>query len=580
MKTLPVFSVLTAALTALCLTLPVFSPSAFSQQDATAKLKPVLTLKVASLKTIAATGTKIAELADAKAQWNEMLAQIEALEGINIDNPLWLILRSDGNEIKAPILYLPIDNFDKINVPGAEALKSDLKDDGKGNLRINTPLGLFVAVKKKGAYVVTLQEYVKDLPDDPNTLIAGLEKYLLGIKIDFENTSAQSIENSLALIQMFAMMSAPNSGEGIDQAVKSIMQLHKEFASMTFGLTFNTGNADTEVVVDVVPREGSSMAKQIQEESKFKSPFNGFTFNDRDTVFSINMVRYIDEEVLKTFDEGFSTFSDALLNQLEENGDVEEDTLKFVEDYLALIKETGAAVFEKDNVFNAAAALSSDGILLEAAAVKDTGKVNELFKKTFDVFRKAVLKQNESAVEKIDELFKKYVKKDVKTVADFKISTLIVPLKELDENEQLPKVLKDKTFAAYWAVKENNAVAFAAGFDELKTEKALTDALEATKEPAAVKNPQMVIALRPLGVLLKNFGVDTVDDKAKLITDVLITTGNNAKIAVFQDSPTKARVSVNGRAISTFLKLVKVLQDDSASSGTGGTLDRKTIRDF
>jgi hypothetical protein len=581
MKKLSVrFTAVLAALSiSLCFVLP-----AFVQQAAAAELKPVLTIKLASIETFAAAGTKIAELAGYKEQWGEILEQIESLEGVNTKNPFWLVLRSDGNEIKAPILYLPIEDFEKLNLPIADALKSDLKDDGKGNLLLNSPFGLFVAVKKKGAYVITLQEYVKDLPDDPNTLIAGLEKCLLGVKVEFANTSEQAIQNALAPIQMIAAIQNPDSAESLEQFVKTILELHKQTTSVSFGLIFNAGGADLEIEANVIPRKDSDTANQLKEILQFKSAFNGFTFNDKETVFSVNNVQYIDDSVLDALAEGFKTFSDGALAQLEENEDVDEDTLKGAEDYLTLIKDTAAAVLAK-GINNTAGALSSDGIFLGAVNVKDTGKINEFFKQSFEVVKKIIIKKDESAAGEIEELLKKYGKKDAKTIADFKVSSLVIPLNELKDNEQLPKVLKNKTFAAYCAVKENTAVAFAAGFDEQKTEKAFTDALEATKKPDTVKTQQAVFALRPLGNLLKNYGIDSTGDKAKLITDALIASGSNAKVTVSVDNKPDSintRIAVSGSTVAAVAKLIRIFQqEDAAQDGAAGkTLERKTIKDF
>ncbi|GHT28710.1 hypothetical protein FACS18942_09340 [Planctomycetales bacterium] len=573
----------TAALAALSVALCFVLP-AFMQQAAAAELKPVLTVKLASLETFAEAGTKIAELAGYKEQWNEILAQIESLEGVNTKNPFWLVLRSDGNEIKAPILYLPIDDFDKLNLPIADALKSDLKDDGKGGLRLNSPFGLFVAVKKKGAYVITLQEYIKDLPDDPNTFIAGLEKYLLGVKVEFANTSEQSIQNALAPIQMIAAIQNPDSAEPIEQLVKTLLEFHKQAASVSFGLIFNAGSADLEIETALVPRKDSDIAKQLKEIQQFKSAFNGFTFSDKETVFSANNVQYIDDAALKALEEGFKTFSTGALAQLEENEDIDEDTLEIAENYLILIKDTATAVLTK-GINNAAGALSSDGILIGAVNVNDTGKINEFFKQSFEVIKKTIFKNDESAAGEADELLKKYGKKDAKTIADFKVSSLIVPLNELKDKEQLPKVLKNKTFTAYWAVKENTAVAFAAGFDEQKTEKAFTEALEAAKKPDAAKAPQAVFALRPLGVLLKNYGIDGTGDKAKLITDALIASGSNAKVTVSVDTKAdsiNSRIAVSGSTVAALAKLIKIFQqEDAVQDGAAGrTLERKTITDF
>lgn len=552
--------------TVLALALILFAIPIFAQE-----LKPVLTVKFASPETLVNVVEKIAELSGASDDVISVLDQYKNHAGLNPKGPSWFILQSDGDELRDPILCLPIEDFDKINIPGLEMLTASLKDEGDGRYSFNSPFGLYDVIKKTGCYVLTQQESVAKLPDDPNKLIADLDKYTLAIKIDLENTSLESIENFLSPFMMLAALQNPDAANSLENVNEQIEQLHNECASFTLGLMFDPKTANLDIDTVMVPRKGSATEKQIAEAKNAKTIFDGFRMSGSNVVFSFGSVEIFNQDGIETARNSMNTFLEGILEQVEDNAETDAE-YEMAEMAVESIKNVFDAT-AKQGRCDFAASLNSDALFLAAATIGDTEELEELIEMLVDRFKKQV------GEEKTDELFEKYQKKDYTTVEGFNLSSFILPLNEVDGAENCPVPFKDKTLAVYRAVKKDQAIAFAAGFDQAKTEKAFLDALTATKTPAAVQSPQAVLSLQPSGELLKNFNVDKMDETSEKIVNVLTGVGSDAKITVETnngDQALTAKIKLNGNVITAIAELIKLF----TSGESTGSLDRKTIRNF
>lgn len=552
------------AMFGLCLLL--FALPVFAQE-----LKPVLTVKLASPDTLVRVAEKIAELAGATEETNAVLDQYKNHAGLNSKGPIWFILQSDGDELRDPILCLPVEDFDKLDIPGLEMLTASLKDEGDGRYSFNSPFGLYDVVKKTGCYVLTQQESAAKLPDDPNQLVAELNKYVLAIKIDLENTSLESIENFLSPFMMLAALQNPDAANSLENVNDQIEQLHNECASFTLGLAFDPKTADLNIDTVMVPRKGSATEKQIEESKNAKTIFDGFRMNGNNVVFSFGSVEVFNETGIETAREGLDTFLDGILEQTEENAETEAE-YELAETAVESIKKIFDAT-AKQGRCDFAASLNSDALFLAAATVGDTEELEDLIEMLVDRFKQQV------GEEKTDELLEKYQKKDITTIEGFNVSSFVIPLNEVDGAENCPLPLKDKTLAVYRAVKKDQAIAFACGLDQAKTEKAFSEALAATKTPAAVQAPQAVLSLQPIGNLLKRFDVDQIDETAEKVVGILTAAGSDAKISIETNNGEQAltaKIKIGGKAVSAIAELIKLF----ATGESAGSLDRKTIRNF
>lgn len=543
---LKVFAPFATLLTTLCMVWALFAAQAPAQE-----LKPVLTIKLADAKTLVASAEKIAELAGLSEALDELIGEYKSLKGINSDNPIWFIFQSDGEELQSPILYLPISDLDAVEIPGLDMIRGGLQEDGDGNYSLNTPFGLFDVVKKTGAYLIS-QRGTK-IPGDPNKLIAGLEKYTLGIKVDFANTSLDSIQNYLAPFQMIVAMQNPDAADSLEQLNDALEQAHENFDSVTFGFVLDPKSADLEFDGVATAKKGSKGEKQIADIQKAKTIFDGFRMQGNNVVFSFGSVDLIDQDDVEKIRGQLETFLDGLLEQAEENTETDADFEMAETAAEAIMKIFDATV--KQDQSDCAASLDSNGLFLGAGCIGDTAAFNELGELLCDKIKDKV------GDEKTEAFRKKYFKDDYTDIEGFKLSSLIFPIEEIAKPAGCPIDLGDMTVALFQAVKENKAIAFACGLDAAKTQKALADALAKTKTPVAVQAPQFVFALKPFGDLLDRIAKGQLEGAPAEGVKILKAADSDARVigtVEYAGNTVTSRFNVDGKALAAIIEVIKV----------------------
>jgi hypothetical protein len=304
---------------------------------------------------------------------------------------------------------------------------------------------------------------------------------------------------------------------------------------LPYALFFDPQTGD----VDVTLRGKVHDDEYFDQMKNAKTIFGGFRFPEKETIFAFNAIDFIDADELEFETEFFK----GVLGQVL---DAERELFKkydpnFDEEYWSVMSEDWLEFYgtifvqERSDV---AAVLSSDGIFLAGATVSDTDQLKNSFANTLKFLRK------EDATGSW-KLMQKRWKKNITTVNGFNVSGFSIPCSEFNENVSLP--LQDKNLTVYWAVKEDQAVAFAVGFSD-KTKDVFIKALQATNEPVAVTD-HVTLSLRPLGRLLKNFGVDAL---AYADSDAQVTLSIK-----YEENTIKTYITVAGNFIQTVARLIK-----------------------
>lgn len=548
--------------------------SMFAAPQATAEeLKPFLTVKIADPETLLNVAEKIAELAGMTEDFNDAVGPFRGLEGINAKGPMGFVLRTDGNELKEPILFLPIKDVNDVIIPGFDMIAASLMEEDDDEYLLSTPLGAYRVKSANGFLIATPQESEAELPDDPAQLVAGLEKYTLAYKIDVENASLDAIEAFLAPFQMIMAMQGPEMSEAIENLNEQIELIHGEFRTFTIGMTFDPKTADFEVDAEFVPKKDSDSEKQFAFLKDAKTAFGAF-LGEKNVVFSSCGVGKYSKSDIELTMKSLDQLSSGVMEAVEENAEEDED-IELAENVIESLKKILKSTMEKE-IGDYAISLDADGLLLGAGTVGDTEELRKLYKMIIE----RVKTVHEDAKE-IDEFMEKNLKKGIETVEGFKISGLVVPVAEIAAEHDCPVDLKGLTVSIFWGVKENEAIAFAVGPDAAKTEAALKKGLAATKSPVAVKQPSLLFDMQQLGVLLKKYNELLKDeDQEKVIGkafDLLASAGPNAKMtATVQGDAKKMALNfkVDGKAIEVFAELIKLVVNENSG------LNRDSIRDL
>ncbi|MDR3197625.1 MAG: hypothetical protein LBU34_07110 [Planctomycetaceae bacterium] len=556
--------------TTLCIALSIL----FSASLRAEELKSFLTVKIASPETLLNIAEKIAELAGASKEFDNAVVPFKDLPGLNPEGPFGFVLHSDGEELKEPLFILPITDLKAVNLPGFETITTGLKKLSNEKFLINSPLGNYLFYQKNGYVVVVSEESELAIPDDPKTLFAELEKTTLGFKIDFENTSLDAIETALALPQMFlAMQAGPQATQVIEQFNEALAKAYETISSQTLGISFDPKTADLNLTAAVVPRKGSETEKLLADYKNVKTIFSGFLGNPDEVIFSINSANNAGspqsdiDAALTAIDQ----FFEALFLQIEEQSETDEEaeSNQLLAESLKKIVRATIQAGKSDG----GASLDADGTLLLALTLGDTEELEKLGANIFERIKK------EHDEDDVNEFLKKYLKKDYTAVEGFNVSSLKIPLEEAASGHELPEKLAKETVGLFWAIKDNEAVAVAAGFDFDKTEKLFQQALTKTKTPVPLKQPSAIIALQPLGKLLKKYSDDTLPDTVTKSIELLASAVTDAKIIASSNvigTTAQVKLSVSGKAITVLANIIKIF----AASENSGTLDRSKIKGF
>ena len=516
-----------------------------------AESKPVLTVSMTSPGTLFNIAEKIATLTGTLDAFNDSAAPFKELKGINPKNPILLVFHAEGNDFKDPLLFLPITDLDKVELPGLDMLLTQAKKESEGKYLINSPVGAFILTQKKGYLVASSESSDMSVPDDPAKFLKGLEEYSLGIRIDFENTSAEAIQMLLAPLQLIAGM---QGGEQVMQAFEQINQsvelMCKECRSMTIGLTMDPKTGNASLQTKTVAKKGSFAEKQLAALKGAKTIFGGF-LGDENAVVSFSSVGMgiKDSTQMNMLKGQIDQLVAGLIEQVEENAEEDED-IQLVETVAASLKKIYLATLAQDKT-DFGFSLGNDGTFAWGMNIAET--------KELDVIHAVVMKRLAKLAasnEKLATVLTK-LKMNYATVDGFQLSSFVLPLNVFADKPGFSEFFADKTFYLYRGLKDDALVLFG-GFDS-KSEDRLKAAIAAMKKPVVLSGNGKV-SMQQLGRLLKNFQVDQIDPQAAVVVKTFLDAGADANITMSQTvvkDTLEAQVSVDGKIWEALARIVK-----------------------
>lgn len=542
------------------------------------ELKPFLTVKVAGPEAIMKVAASIAKLADMEEAFEESTYSYKNLDGLNTKGPIGFILRTDGEELKEPLLILPVVDVNAVTIPGFEMITTSLKEESKGKYLLNTPLDTFAVTQQKDFLLITPQYTEVALPENPTSLIEDLKDFTLAIKIDLENTSLDSIENLIApYMMLLAMQGGTEMAQVTEQISTQLETIHKEFSSMTFGIRFDPKTYDTEFVGYAKPRKDSDTAEQVAKFKKAGTIFSGFRRDGNNVVFSCSGIEHFSEANRELTLESFEPLFDGLLESVEDNAE-DEDDIELAEAIVESVKKVLESTMARGKI-DMALSLDADGMLLGGMTMGQTGELQKI--RTLVVDRVKAKYEDDEEAKVFEKMLRDNLKENYATVEGFKLSTVLISLDEILKDEDYPDDLKKLQIRLCWAVRDNEAVAFALGTNPEKTENEFKKALEASKSPVPLRQPLGFFALKPLGELLAKFHFPETDETAAAVTKILRNADAKAKIEMFGDvvdETVTMKLRLDGTGIKSLVNMFKTMADadgteDDSSPGASGIQD-------
>jgi hypothetical protein len=377
---------------------------------------------------------------------------------------------------------------------------------------------------------------------------------------------------------------------------------------MSGGFAFDPKTRDFEYAVKLLTQKGGELEKLVAARKNAQTMFGSFRTAPEESVFHFHFahtldpayIAYLLPHVEKMFEEGIKVGDipvDIDVKMVTKDGDLftPEAVKSMAESWRKIVLSN-----LKSGTLDIILTQDVNGTLMFGMSMADTGEFQNLMRTFFIGMMDNPLndKDEEKTVDgkaMLDRLIflGKNFRIDESTIEGFKVSSLKMPMEEMadlvnafaDEEKPLPKAYRDMTLGVFWAVKENEAVAFAIGPDFAETEKTFKKALAGVKGKVPVQQPLASFSLPNYGKSWQKFMPmiesaldESPEQKAKaikgleqfktLLADWAKSDKDNAVTLseTFTDGGIEVSFKMPGKMIDLYVLLIKSMMQESCDS--------------
>jgi hypothetical protein len=213
---------------------------------------------------------------------NVFLAVYERIVGQGFDTgqPLGMILQTDGI-LYYPLLFTPLNLNSKLG----QSLKNDYAEqlpDGRYAIRqeiFNWPLGRLYVQQHNGWVFIATEQQLKTLPDNPTTLLQGLDrKHLIAARFDLQNLPSLSTRAALTLSEMNAVAQAETELEKATArlGIGYLRSLAEQADFLEYTFSYDEEHADYVIEQKEIVKPNTERAALLQQRRNAQSPFHAF----------------------------------------------------------------------------------------------------------------------------------------------------------------------------------------------------------------------------------------------------------------------------------------------------------------
>ena len=557
-----------------CFFLPVFG--VFLVQAA--EFKPFLKLQIPGPTALCTLAEKVGAVIDPN-DTSGLVASLtpyKNLPGMDPAGTIGLAIQMNEDSVLGMdfVLVLPINDLSKFTLPGLpeefesmfSLLRMAIPPDGK--LELPTPLGKITVYQRKGYFIIATEGAAPSVAaSDRKQMFPESEPYTFTVHVDWEDVSAESIEAALGVFSAFPLMlgmsgGGNDTGEGfnIDALLKSVTDLRDEFSSVMADVTLDPKTLDLAGMVQFTPRQGSSWSEKCLNMKNAKTKWDTFLPDNPQMVYVAHCLDYYTDKgadeaklLLKLLGESFVQG----LSEAAEDGNGRKQLTQAAERFLGYVGKV-MDVLAENKLADYVVGLDSEGTLLLAMATDKTAAVTKLGEECFGSLAEIF------GVETGKTFMESKMKRDYETVAGYSLSCVANVFADLPESVVLPNAVKNIPLSLFWAVKEGEAVVYAAGLDVAKTEQTLKDALARTASAEKPKQIFLFVGLKPLRELLQKQILPLFEragleyQEGKELVAKLGDADVKARMVItteFPDDACRYSFKVNGKVFETFLEV-------------------------
>lgn len=213
----------------------------------------------------------------------------QGLAGLDKSKPWGAVVATDGNSFPKAV-FLPVSDLPKL-LGALQAFVSEPKDAGDGVLEVEVKanaMPLFLKAKNGWAYIGQSTADLATLPEDPTTLLAGLDKqYDIGIRAFVQNVP--EIYRQLAVSAITDgveknMQRLPDEDDAAYEQRKKFAQAQlqavvtsiNDIDQLTVGISIDRDAKKVALDFGSTVVAGSASAAQLADNKDLKSQFGGF----------------------------------------------------------------------------------------------------------------------------------------------------------------------------------------------------------------------------------------------------------------------------------------------------------------
>ncbi|MBQ2791121.1 MAG: hypothetical protein IJE97_15905 [Thermoguttaceae bacterium] len=433
------------------------------------------------------------------------------VRGLDREKPFGIVVATDGSTI-ATFAFLPIENVEKLDFKGSDALKEKVETTPEG-LFLNAGTRWRLLEKDGWLFVVEAGKEEAIANVDPTAWLGeNGGKGALTVEIDFTVLPQEFLEAGFASLRQKAAEIAPveptNGGgkngdksenaEKNDATAAAREQLNatlKYYSAILDSLERVAWTLDVDAATgalvwncSIVCKEGSALAETLNGAENAETRWGAIAATPNAVYRAAQAGKYsaADREFqaqasalyLDNFKSGFETALD----------DAEE--LAFAEEVFALVEKIAKSTFE-DGTVDAASAFACEPVVFSSACAPVAGEA------LTNLVRKLVEKLKADRPEDAEKIAR-FAQVNAETVEGFAVSKLDVPFAEFEkEGATLPTYWSDKTLAVRLGTTDTAAL-LVVGLEstEADAEFARIAAAATTKTPV---RRRVDFAVAPLG---------------------------------------------------------------------------------
>jgi hypothetical protein len=379
-----------------------------SRASAQGDMKPILVVSLAGYQRIMDDLAFVGKLSDSPDLAKNLEGMItfftqgQGLAGLDKTKPWGLAASTDGLSFQL-LGFIPVTDLKKLLDALSGFLGDADQENGVYKLQAGLPIPLYLKEHKGFAYISQDSASFSSLPDDPVSLLGGLDKqYDVAIRLNVQNIPEvfrqlaidqikMGVEGSLEQSEGESDKQYEERSKSTQEQMDTLVTTLNELDEVTLGLSIDESARRTYLDLSLTAAEGTPTAKQMISLPAPPSKFAGFLIPDAVATMHINS-----KSAPENTDQSLvmvNSLRTQVMSQLDDQEFGNDQVKSTVKDVVGQVMDVLQDTVKK-GVFNGGAVVVGDGPFTIAAGglVSDASRLYAVVKKLAD------LAKNESAL--------------------------------------------------------------------------------------------------------------------------------------------------------------------------------------